>query len=133
MPSIFTKIINREIPANIIAENDNFLAFLDISPLMLGHTLVIPKVEIDYIYDLQDEVLTDLHLFAKKVAKGIEKTVKCERIGITVMGLEVPHAHVHLLPMNSMSDMNFSKTKLAPTQEEMKELASKIKQNIDLK
>jgi len=133
MPSIFTKIINREIPAYIIAENDDFMAFLDISPLTIGHSLVIPKVEVDYIYDLEDDVLTELHLFAKKVAKGIEASVICERIGLTVMGLEVPHAHVHLIPMNSMSDMNFSKTKFDPSQEEMKKLSAKISKNIKLK
>lgn len=132
MASIFTKIINREIPAHIIAENENFIAFLDISPLTLGHSLVIPKVEVDYIYDLEDETLSQLHLFSKKVAKGIEKTVACERIGVTVMGLEVPHAHVHLIPMNTMDDMNFSRTKLAPPQESMKELAEKIRSNISL-
>lgn len=130
MSSIFTKIINREIPAYIIAENKSFISFLDINPLTIGHSLAIPKVEIDYIYDLDDNVLSELHLFSKKVAKGIEETVTCERIGITVMGLEVPHAHIHLIPINSMDDMNFSKTRFDLSQKEMKDLATKISQNI---
>ncbi len=132
MASIFTKIINREIPAYIIAEDEKHLAFLDINPLTLGHSLVIPKVEVDYIYDLEDDVLASLHLFAKKVAKGIESTVKYERIGVAVMGLEVPHAHIHLIPMNNMSDMEFSKPKLVTSKEEMKELSENISRNIKL-
>lgn len=129
MASIFTKIINREIPAKIVAENDDYLAFLDINPLMEGHCLVIPKQEVDYIFDLEDEVLTGLHLFAKKVAAAIKKTVPCERVGVTVMGLEVPHAHVHLIPINTMEDMNFSRMKLKPTPDELTEMADKIKAN----
>ncbi len=129
MASIFTKIINREIPAKIVAENDDYLAFLDINPLMEGHCLVIPKQEVDYIFDLEDEVLTGLHLFAKKVAAAIKKTVPCERVGVTVMGLEVPHAHVHLIPINTMEDMNFSRMKLKPTPDELGEMADKIKAN----
>ncbi|MCR9252546.1 MAG: HIT family protein [bacterium] len=129
MASIFTKIINREIPAKIVAENDDYLAFLDINPLMEGHCLVIPKQEVDYIFDLEDEVLTGLHLFAKKVAAAIKKTVPCERVGVTVMGLEVPHAHVHLIPINTMEDMNFSRMKLKPTPDELSEMADKIKAN----
>lgn len=129
MASIFTKIINREIPAKIVAENDDYLAFLDINPLMEGHCLVIPKQEVDYIFDLEDEVLTGLHLFAKKVAAAIKKTVPCERVGVTVMGLEVPHAHVHLIPINTMEDMNFSRMKLKPTPDELSEMAEKIKAN----
>jgi len=129
MPSIFSKIINREIPAHIIAEDDDHLAFLDINPLVMGHSLVIPKQEVDYIYDLTDEVLTDLQLFSKKVAKAIEKTVDCQRIGIAVIGLEVPHAHIHLIPINTMDDMNFSRPKLSPTKEELERMAAAISKN----
>jgi histidine triad (HIT) family protein len=98
MATIFTKIINREIPAYIVAEDDNYLAFLDINPLVKGHALVIPKKEVNYIFDLDDETLSGLNVFAKRVAKAIEKVVRCERIGVTVVGLEVPHAHIHLIP-----------------------------------
>ena len=129
MSSIFTKIANREIPAHIIAEDEYHLAFLDINPLVLGHALVIPKQEINYIYDLSDEALGSLHLFAKKVAKAIEETVSCNRIGVAVMGLEVPHAHIHLIPINSMDDMNFSRPKLSPGQEELASIAAKINSN----
>lgn len=130
MPSIFTKIIEREIPAYIVAEDDKHIAFLDINPLVIGHTLVIPKKETDYIYDLSDNELSDLHLFSKKVANAIEKSVKCARIGVTVIGLEVPHAHVHLIPINSMDDMNFSRTKLSPSKEMMVEISKKICSNL---
>jgi histidine triad (HIT) family protein len=126
MASIFTKIIEREIPAHIVAEDDNFLAFLDINPLTEGHTLVIPKKEVDYIFDLDNDTLAGLHLFAKKVAAGIEEVIECERIGVTVMGLEVPHAHIHLIPMQTMDDMNFTNMKLSPSKEEMAETAKKI-------
>jgi len=129
MSSIFTKIVNREIPAHIVAEDENHLAFLDINPLVMGHSLVIPKREVDYIYDLDDEELTQLHLFAKNVAKAIEKTVTCNRIGIAVIGLEVPHAHIHLIPINSMDDMNFSRPKLSPSQEELVGIAKTINNN----
>lgn len=129
MSSIFTKIINREIPAHIIAEDDSHLAFLDINPLVMGHSLIVPKREVDYIYDLPDEELIQLHLFAKKVAQAIEKTVSCNRIGITVIGLEVPHAHIHLIPINTMDDMNFSRPKLSPTQEELVSIAREINNN----
>ena len=132
MASIFSRIIAREIPAQIVAENDDFLAFMDINPLTDGHCLAIPKKEVDYIFDLDNETLTELHLFTKKVALGIQKVVPCERIGITVMGLEVPHAHVHLIPMNSMDDMNFSRPKLNPTQDELGNLAEKIRSAINL-
>ena len=127
MSSIFTKIIQREIPAYIVAEDDYHIAFLDINPLTLGHTLVIPKIEIDYIFNLNNNELTNLHLFAKKVASAIEKAVPCNRIGVSVIGLEVPHAHIHLIPINSMDDMNFSRPKLTPTKHEMEELANTIK------
>ena len=129
MPSIFTKIVNREIPAYIVAEDDNHLAFLDINPLVMGHSLIIPKKEVDYIYDLTDEELSQLHLFAKKVAHAIEQSVRCNRVGIAVIGLEVPHAHIHLIPINTMDDMNFSRPKLSPTQEELVGIAKKINNN----
>ncbi len=132
MASIFTKIINREVPANIVAESDEFISFLDINPLIEGHCLVVPKVEIDYIYNLDDDLLARLNVFAKKVAKGIEKSVACERIGVTVIGLEVPHAHIHLIPINSMNDMNFSRMKLKPERDELVAIACKISENISL-
>jgi len=128
MASIFTKIVNREIPAHIVAETTEFLAFLDISPLAAGHTLVIPKKEVDYLFDLDDETYTGLQIFAKIVAKGIEKAIPCERIGVTVIGLEVPHAHIHLIPINGVNDMNFSKPKLKFSQEELADVAAKIKE-----
>src|SRR6478609_3772212 len=127
MPSIFTKIINREIPGHIVAENDHFIAFLDVMPLVKGHTLVVPKKEIDYIFDLEDETLSDMMVFAKKVAKVLKKAVPCKRIGVAVIGLEVPHAHVHLVPMNSMSDINFTQPKLTPSKEELSKTAEEIK------
>ena len=129
MSSIFTKIINREIPAHIVAEDESHLAFLDINPLVLGHSLVIPKREIDYIYDLNDEELSQLHLFAKKVAQALKKSVSCNRVGITVIGLEVPHAHVHLIPINTMDDMNFSRPKLSPSKDELAGIAKDINNN----
>ncbi|WP_375578847.1 HIT family protein [Marivirga tractuosa] len=129
MASIFTKIINREIPGHIVAENDNYIAFLDINPLVEGHVLVVPKQEIDYIFDLNDDVLSGLHLFAKEVAKAIEASVECKRIGVAVIGLEVPHVHVHLVPLNSMNDINFNKEKLNPSEEELSKIADKIKNN----
>jgi histidine triad (HIT) family protein len=127
MASIFTSIMNREIPAQIIAEDEKYLSFLDINPLTEGHCLVIPKIEVDYIFDLEDDVLIGLHLFAKKVAVGVEKVIACKRIGVSVIGLEVPHAHVHLIPMNSMDDVNFSRPKLCPSPKELKETADKIR------
>jgi histidine triad (HIT) family protein len=132
MSSIFSKIINREIPAFIVAEDDFFLAFLDINPLAEGHTLVVPKEEVDYIFDLPDNVLSGLFLFAKKVALGIESVVKCERIGVTVIGLEVPHAHIHLIPINGISDMDFRNPKKNITKEEMGAIAIKVKNAIEL-
>jgi histidine triad (HIT) family protein len=127
MPSIFTKIINREIPGYIVAEDERYIAFLDINPLVLGHTLVVPKKEIDFIFDLDDDTLAGLNVFAKKVAHGIKKAVPCKRIGVAVIGLEVPHTHVHLVPMNTMGDLNFTRTKLSPSKEDLAELARKIK------
>lgn len=130
MSSLFTKIINREIPAYIVAEDDNHLAFLDINPLVIGHTLVIPKKEVDYIYDLSDDTLSDLHLFSKKVAGAIKKSVECNRIGITVIGLDVPHAHIHLIPINFVDDMNFSRPKLSLSKEVMDNISKKITYNL---
>ena len=127
MASIFTKIINREIPAQIIAEDDRFIAFLDIMPLVMGHTLIVPKKEIDYLFDLDDDMLAGINVFAKKIALAIKKAVPCKRIGVAVIGLEVPHAHIHLVPMNSMGDINFTKPKLKPSSEELSAVAEKIR------
>ncbi len=127
MGSIFTKIINREIPGHIIDENADFIAFLDINPLVKGHCLVIPKKEVDYVFDLDDEVLADLMLFSKKVAKAVKAAIPCLRVGVAVIGLEVPHTHVHLVPLNSMNDINFSQPKLSPSNEELKDTAEAIK------
>jgi len=126
MSSIFTKIINREIHGYIVAEDDHHIAFLDINPLVMGHTLVVPKREIDYIFDLSDDTLCRLHLFSKKVAQAIESVITCERIGITVIGLEVPHTHVHLVPLITMDDINFSRPKLSPSDDELAEMADAI-------
>jgi histidine triad (HIT) family protein len=126
MASIFSKIVAGDIPAHKVAENEDFLAFLDISPLVLGHVLVIPKKEVDYIFDLDDELYQGLMLFAKNVAAGIKKAYPCDRVGVAVIGLEVPHAHVHLIPINQMNDMNFANPKLKLSQEELKEVAAKI-------
>ena len=127
MASVFTKIINREIPAFIIAEDEQYLAFLDINPLVLGHVLVIPKKEVDFIFDIEDNSLAGLMVFAKKVALAIKGSVPCKRVGVAVIGLEVPHAHIHLVPMNSMGDINFTRAKLNPSKEELAEVAEKIK------
>ena len=132
MASIFTKIVQREIPAHIVAENAEFLSFLDINPLVEGHCLVIPKVEVDYIFDLDNDVYGRLHLFAKKVAKGIEQVIPCERVGVAVVGLEVPHAHIHLIPITTMDDMNFNRMKLKPEKEELAAVAAKISAAIEL-
>lgn len=127
MASIFTKIINKEIPAQIVAEDDRFIAFLDIMPLVVGHTLVVPKKEIDYIFDIDDEDLKAIHVFAKKVAAGVRKAVPCKRIGVAVIGLEVPHAHIHLVPMNTADDLNFTRPKLKPSAEELATVANRIR------
>lgn len=124
--SIFTKIIKGEIPCHKIEENEHFIAFLDIMPLKNGHTLVVPKVQVDYIFDLEDQTLGDLMIFAKKVAKKIEAAIPCERIGVAVIGLEVPHAHVHLIPLVGISDIDFSQPKLNLSQQELKEVALQI-------
>ena len=128
MPSIFTKIINREIPGYIVAEDERYIAFLDINPLVLGHTLVVPKKEVDFIFDLDDDTLAGLNVFAKKVALAIKKVVPCRRIGVAVIGLEVPHTHVHLVPMSSMGDLNFTRSKLTPSKVELEGVAKKIKE-----
>jgi len=124
--SIFTKIVNGEIPSFKIAETDNFLAFLDVMPLRKGHTLVIPKKQVNYIYDLDDNILSELFVFSKKVAKKIEAKISCKRIGVSVIGLEVPHAHIHLIPINSVVDIDFSQPKLKLSNAEFSEIADKI-------
>ena len=126
MATIFTKIITGEIPSYKIAEDDKYYAFLDINPLSKGHTLVIPKKETDNIFDLDDETYMGLFIFAKKIAKAIEKTISCKKVGITVIGLEVPHAHVHLIPINGIYDIDFSKPKLKLTSDELLAIASRI-------
>lgn len=130
MSSIFTKIIKGEIPCYKIAESNDYFAFLDIRPLTKGHTLVVPKVEVDYIFDLDNERFAGFHLFSKIVAEAIQKSVDCKRIGTAVIGLEVPHAHIHLIPFNSMEEMNFSNPKLELTKDEMQAIADKIKSNL---
>lgn len=127
MATLFTKIINRDIPGYIVAENADFIAFLDVFPLVMGHTLVVPKKETDYIFDMDDAELAELMIFAKKVAKALRSVVPCERIGVSVIGLEVPHTHVHLVPIHTVQDINFSKPKLSPEKAEMIELTGKIK------
>jgi histidine triad (HIT) family protein len=126
MSSIFSKIVAGEIPCHKIAETADFLAFLDVFPLVEGHTLVIPKQEVDYIFDLDDKTLGELHIFSKKVAKAVEKAIPCKRIGIAVIGLEVPHAHIHLVPLQNVSDINFAKPKLKLSREELVAVAKKI-------
>ncbi len=126
MSTVFSKIISGDIPCYKIAENDSFFAFLDINPLERGHTLVVPKVEVDYIFDLPDETLSAMMLFSKKVAKAIETVVPCVRIGIAVIGLEVPHCHIHLCPINGIGDLNFSQPKKIFTSEEFSLLAEQI-------
>ena len=128
--TIFSKIIAGEIPSYRIAENDNFFAFLDISPLRKGHTLVVPKKEVDNLFDLPKEYLGEMLVFAKPIAKAIEKSFDCNRCGITVIGLEVPHAHVHLIPINSANDLNFTQSKLKLSAEEFKKIQDKIISNL---
>jgi histidine triad (HIT) family protein len=132
MATIFTKIIRGEIPCYKIAEDKRYFAFLDINPLMAGHTLVVPKNETDYIFDLNDDELSGLFLFSKKVAMAIEKSIPCARIGVAVVGLEVPHAHIHLVPMNTMNDLNFKNPKLKFTPEEFSKIAKKISDKVIL-
>ena len=133
MASIFTKIINGEIPSYKIAEDDKFYAFLDIAPLAKGHTLVVPKQEVDYIFDIEDELLAQMHIFAKKVAKAIQSAIPCEKVGMAVIGLDVRHAHIHLVPLQEVGDLNFAKEKLKLSSDEMKEIADKISSKINLK
>lgn len=130
MATIFTKIIQGEIPSYKIAEDDKFYAFLDINPLVKGHTLIVPKVEVDYLFDVDDDDLSGMLVFSKKVAKAIEKVIPCKRIGVAVLGLEVPHAHIHLIPINGGNDIDFSKPKLKLSKEEFIDIAEKIKANI---
>lgn len=130
MESIFSKIVKGDIAAYKVAEDDRFLAFLDISPLQLGHTLVIPKQQVDYIFDLEDSLLVDLHLFAKKVAQGVQKATGAARVGMAVIGFEVPHAHLHLIPINHMDDMNFANPKLQPSKEQFEHIAKKIRESV---
>ena len=127
MASIFTKIINEDIPAYKIAENDEFLAFLDAFPLVEGHTLVIPKKEVDYIFDLEDDEYMRLQLFAKQVAAGVKAAIPCKRIGVAVIGLEVPHTHIHLVPLQTMDDINFTRPKLQLEPSKMEEIQQKIR------
>lgn len=130
MASLFSRIVSGEIPAHKIAETDQFLAFLDVMPTTTGHTLVIPKQEVDYLFSLDDELYLGLMAFVKKVAPAIEKAVPCKRVGVAVIGLEVPHAHVHLIPMNSLADMDFTH-KIKPSQEELAETADRIRGFLD--
>ena len=127
MKSLFSKIVEGEIPCHKIAENDQFLAFLDIMPLRKGHTLVIPKKEVDYIFDLDDELLAEMILFAKSVSKKIRATFPCNRVGLSVIGLEVPHAHIHLIPINDLQDMNFMQEKCSLSPDELRQIASDIR------
>ena len=128
MASIFTRIVNGEIPSHKLAEDDRYFAFLDINPVQKGHALVIPKKEIDHLFDLDDDLLAGMLPFAKQVAAKIKKVIPCNRIGITVIGLEVPHAHMHLIPINGLHDMDFSRQRVKMTQEEFAELAERIRQ-----
>ena len=131
MPSIFSRIINGEIPAWKVAESERFLAFLDVNPIAKGHTLIVPKVETDYFFDLSDEEITSIMLFSKKVASAMRSTLPCLRIGMSVIGLEVPHAHIHLVPLNSMGDINFSNSRLNLSAEEMEAIAASIRSAYD--
>jgi histidine triad (HIT) family protein len=132
MASVFTRIINGEIPCYKVAEDENYFAFLDINPLKTGHTLVVPKQETDYIFDLDDKKLAGMILFSKKVAAGIKSAYPCNRVGVAILGLEVPHAHIHLVPMDSMEDINFKNPKLKFSPEEFKGIASRISSKIIL-
>lgn len=130
MATIFTRIIQGEIPGHIILEDDRFCAFLDIMPLVMGHTLVVPKDEIDYIFDADDQRLADMMLFAKRVSAAVRKAIPCKRIGVAVIGLEVPHAHIHLVPINTADDLNFTRPKLKPTPQQLSEVADAIRKNL---
>ncbi len=130
MASIFTKIINKEIPSYTILENENFISFLDINPLTLGHCLVVPKKEIDYLFDLDDVFLNEILIFSKKISSSLIRTVDCNRVGVSVIGLEVPHAHVHLIPINNEKDMNFSNKRIEMSPKDFTDLQSKIIKNL---
>jgi histidine triad (HIT) family protein len=130
MASIFTKIIQGEIPSYKIAENENFYAFLDINPLAKGHTLVVPKKEIDYVFDIEDELIKEYFAFSKKLALAIDKVIECKRVGVAVVGLEVPHAHIHLIPLNTIYDIDFKQPKLKFTHEEFEDIAKLIRDAI---
>jgi len=131
MASIFTRIVKGEIPCHKISEDENYLAFLDINPLVKGHTLVIPKREIDYLFDLDDELLAGMTVFAKKIAHAIDQVMDCKRVGVVVLGLEVPHAHIHLIPINSIYDTEFSRPKLKLTSDELEQIAEKIRKALN--
>mgnify|MGYP006096526839 FL=1 len=130
MSSVFTKIINGEIAAHVIAEDEFCIAFLDVFPLVKGHVLIVPKVEVDNVFDLDNETFSKLHLFSKKISNAVEKAIPCERIGVAIIGLEVPHAHIHLIPLNKVDDINFSKPKIQIADKEMKEILQAIKSNL---
>jgi histidine triad (HIT) family protein len=130
MASIFTRIINGEIPCYKVAEDDRFIAFLDIRPLKRGHTLVVPRQEVDYIFDLDEETLAAMILFARKVARAMKEVIECERIGVAVLGLEVPHAHIHLVPIVKESDLLFTNPRVSPSQEENEKLAGLIGERV---
>ena len=130
MASIFTKIINKEIPSYTLLENENFISFLDINPLTLGHCLVVPKKEIDYLFDLDDIFLNEILIFSKKISSSLIRTVDCNRVGVSVIGLEVPHAHVHLIPLNNEKDMNFSNKRIEMSPKDFTDLQSKIINNL---
>jgi len=127
MATIFTRIIQRDLPAYIVAESEHFIAFLDVSPIKLGHTLVVPKIEVDYIFDLESELLAHMMIFGQQVAKKIQAVIPCKRIGVAVIGLEVPHAHIHLVPIDAMNDLNFSNPKLQLSPQEMEHIATSIR------
>ncbi len=130
MASIFSKIIAGYIPCHMVAENESCFAFMDIAPLSKGHVLVVPKVEVDRYFDLDDKVLSDLNVFSKRIARAIEGAIPCKRVGVAVIGLEVPHAHVHLIPLNSVEDINFERPKLEMSNEELAEVASAIREQL---
>jgi histidine triad (HIT) family protein len=132
MPSLFTRIIQGEIPCHRVAEDDHHIAFLDINPVQRGHTLCVPKQQIDYIFDLEDDALTALTLFSKRVARGLGSVIDCNRIGVSVIGLEVPHTHIHLIPINGLADINFESPRVAMDSDEMAELAARIERAIKL-
>ncbi|MBS3806687.1 MAG: HIT family protein [Bacteroidales bacterium] len=131
MASLFTKIINGEIPSYKIAEDENYYAFLDINPLKKGHTLVVPKVEVDYFFDLDDETISGMMVFAKQVARAIDRAIECKRVGVVVLGMEVPHAHVHLIPLNKEIDASFTQPKLKLKEKEFEDIARKIRESMD--